>query len=1192
LPHALAVGDFAGDGHLDIVTVNAAPSNSVSIFLGNGDGTFRPGKTYATGANPARVAVADLNGDGNLDLAITNYNDGTVRILFGNGDGTFRPGGTYFAGQHPLAVAAADFNGDGFPDLVISDDDPVDQILSLPNNGQGGFPFNAAYPTGKHPQAITVGDFTGDGRLDVVTAESLDQTVRWFKGNGDATFQAGLPFFTGLGQDVVAADFKGDGILDLATAGGDASAGLGISPGNGNGTFQKTITVPVEMGTRAVVAADFNGNGLPDVVTVDQQTDNLSLLYNYGNLAFQAAASFPAGPGQGANPTAVAVGDFNGDGFPDLAVTDQNFNYLAILMNHPQVTHFHLTGPESSTAGTPVQVTVTALDEGNIQAPQYGGTVHFTSTDSQAALPDDYTFKSADHGIHTFSVTLKTAGVQTVTASDVGAPINGSTDVVVNPAAANHFIVEGFPSPITAGTAGTFTVTAQDPYGNVATGYTGTVKFASSDGQASLPGNYMFTVNDKGTATFTATLKTAGIQSLTALDSFNGSIIGSQTGISVTPAQASKLVLTVPNTAELNDPFTATVTARDPFNNVATSYAGTVHFTSSDSYAKLPPDYVFTDVDAGVHSFSVSLGTLGSQTITVTDVDNSLLTGTGTVSVSVNLFGPPIKIPTGSRPRGVATGDFNGDGFQDIVTADEYGGTYSIILGNGDGTFQAAHIYSLGQTPTDVAVADVNGDGIPDLITALYGAGKVDVLLGNGDGTFQAPVAYSAGSQPNKVAVADFNGDGILDMAVANYGSKNVSILLGDGTGKFGPPTNFAVNGNPWWVTAVDLTGNGILDLVTANNQPSVSVLLGNGDGTFRPGVDLGADPHPRDVEAGDFNGDGIPDLAVGNYESGTIFIYLGNGDGTFKGPTKYTEFGQGPQSMVLADVNGDGYLDVVTADQGGGTWVLLGKGDGTFQPPLSYQVGGTALAVTTGDFNGDGAPDVVTASDGVGAIIQMNLAPAKAFEVMAPDTVTAGVPFEVTVSAQNAFGGTALGYLGTVHFTSTDEGANLPTDYHFTAADKGVHTFTVTLNTSGDQVLTVIDTQKSTLTGSAIITVTTFRLFPSTGNTRPELAFPTGPVVATLLPWSSTIGVLTVPPDRDPAAVVEKPQPLEDLLHTFSANVWDGARSGQANPTHAVIASLNHDSLDQLVAGWGEILNGNVLSTGLPLAEVKPRVF
>src|SRR5207253_2598695 len=163
-----------------------------------------------------------------------------------------------------------------------------------------------------------------------------------------------------------------------------------------------------------------------------------------------------------------------------------------------------------------------------------------------------------------------------------------------------------FPASVTAGTGGTFTVTAYDAYGNVATGYTGTLHFSSSDGQAALPDDVTLT---NGTGTFSATLKTAGTQSVTATDTANAALGGSQAGITVSPAAASMLVVSAPSTVTAGVPFTLTVTLLDAYGNVATGYLGTVQFGSSDPLAELPIDYAFTADDGGVHTFSATFWT-------------------------------------------------------------------------------------------------------------------------------------------------------------------------------------------------------------------------------------------------------------------------------------------------------------------------------------------------------------------------------------------------------------------------------------------------------------------------------------------------------------------------------------------------------------------------------------------------------
>ena len=321
-------------------------------------------------------------------------------------------------------------------------------------------------------------------------------------------------------------------------------------------------------------------------------------------------------------------------------------------------THLTVTdAPASATAGTPFNVTVTALNASNGPATDYLGTVHFTSTDGQAVLPANYTFTAADAGVHTFSatdipnngVTLKTAGSRTVTATDtVTAMITGTTGTVaVSPAAASVLAVTA-PASATAGTAFSVTVTARDLYGNTAADYTGTVKFTSTDGQAALPADYKFTTGtsaDNGVHTFTngVTLNTTGNQTVTATDTSPSSPITGSAPVAVSSATAATLLaVAAPASATAGTSFNVTVTALNASNGPATGYLGTVKFTSTDAQAVLPANYTFTAADAGVHTFSatdipnngVTLKTAGSRTVTATDTATATITGTGTVAVN------------------------------------------------------------------------------------------------------------------------------------------------------------------------------------------------------------------------------------------------------------------------------------------------------------------------------------------------------------------------------------------------------------------------------------------------------------------------------------------------------------------------------------------------------------------------------
>src|SRR5438552_273323 len=220
---------------------------------------------------------------------------------------------------------------------------------------------------------------------------------------------------------------------------------------------------------------------------------------------------------------------------------------------------------------------------------------------------------------------------------------------------------------------------------------------------------------------------------------------------------------------------------------------------------------------------------------------------------------PASEYAVGSGPYSVAAGDLNGDGRLDLVVANSLANSVSVLLGNGDGTFQPARNFDagLGSGPIWVLIVDVNGDGKPDILLANQSRNAVGVLLGNGDGTFQAPMNFdTAGNLPESIAVGDFNGDGKLDVAVAHFYSNNVTVLLGNGDGTFQPAyvaATFAPDMFLIPVAAGDVNGDGKLDLVTASvGNVMGAVLLGNGDGTFRPAPTTPATTRPAPAVAAD----------------------------------------------------------------------------------------------------------------------------------------------------------------------------------------------------------------------------------------------------------------------------------------------------------------------------------------------------
>jgi uncharacterized membrane protein len=363
-PYSVAIADVNGDGKPDLIIANEQqsktdPAGSISVMLGKDDGTFHPAVNYSSGGDSAySISVADVNGDGKLDLVVANgclgtdCSTGSVGVLLGKGDGTFEKVRTYSSGAASVFgshVAVGDLNGDGKLDLAVATTGTTccseGVIGILLGNGDGTFKKAKTYATGGFDAIgwVEIADVNGDKKPDLVVANycatecsypPAEGSVGVLLGKGDGTFKAVKTYPSGGdgAVSVAVADLNKDGKPDILVANcgpeacgpGSPGGNVGVLMGNGNGTFKPVVNYPAANSPFDVVAADVNGDGKLDIVVSNWGTPNAStndgavtILAGKGNGTFRPAQTFPSG---GAEAPAVAVADVNKDGLPDIVL--------------------------------------------------------------------------------------------------------------------------------------------------------------------------------------------------------------------------------------------------------------------------------------------------------------------------------------------------------------------------------------------------------------------------------------------------------------------------------------------------------------------------------------------------------------------------------------------------------------------------------------------------------------------------------------------------------------------------------------------------------------------------------------------------------------------------------------------------------------------------------------------------------
>lgn len=808
----LQIVDTLGATKTLTISTVAGAVDHLSLPSGNGDAQIKPvGKELDS---MLTVKVVDQYENG-----ISNY---PVYFHVVNGDSTVVGNPVRTTNSQGLASVAVRTGfsstvseilvkpaSGALPDVAATGRSTLTMTQTTSASGKG--PLGTTFTVGSSPTASTVVDLNGDTYRDVIVLNSGEPSLGILLGKGNGLLNS-MSRITGVcnsptGFTVGSFNSNIDAFVDIAVSCGGADT-IVVYLGRGDGTFVTPAivisTAPNATIPMAITGGDFNKDGYFDLAIASTGGSVVATYNGNGAGAFSGEQIFNVG----LSPNSIATGDFNKDGNLDIIVSNSGDNTLSVL-------------------------------NGNAMGVFGAQTTYGSGIGVVSIAPADF---NKDGWL------------------DVAVAVNGEDNVAVYQNDLTGLLEAPNTNPVGVGPT---SISTFDYDGD---GNTDIVATNSGDSTASvLPG--------------------LG----------NGAFGGAITKPTVlNPSFVSVGDLNGDGTKEI-------VISGDGKLDIIPVFTGGAIGVSADT-GSTPIDAVFGHFDTDIY-LDVAVINSGSNSLQVFSGDGK------------GRFAPRLTLATGISPITVKSADFNHDGWNDLAIANNGNSSVRIFLGKSDGTFEAGVDFTTASGPSGIAIQDFDGDGNDDLAVAASNANRVSVLRGIGDGTFVAKVDYVSGSSPSGVTAIDLNGDDVLDLVTANNSSNDASVLIGNGDGTFRAKVDYATGIGPAAIVSADFNNDGIGDVAVLNStDATVSILRGVGDGSLSTATDFSTGASPVGLVLGDFNGDTRIDLATSNSSSLGFTTLYGAGNGQFNVTNSFTT-DYTVSGLAVGDANGDYALDLIILD-------------------------------------------------------------------------------------------------------------------------------------------------------------------------------------------------------------------------------------------------------------------------------------